>query len=411
MAVIQLVPGLFALLRMRGDRLARIEAAPEERKPDPVSDMARAMHPEELRLTVASVKSENETARTYRLAAAPGAPALPVFQPGQYLSVKATVPGDAPAGASRTSRAYTIASAPREAEGKDGFYEITVRRKPGGFVSPHIFDTWAKGTEVTATGPHGEFCWSPLRDTGEVVALAGGTGITPFLSMMRQWAQDGQGRKLTLLYGCKDPSDELFSEETDELCLRHPDLFRRANTYERLNGGKAGLRQGFLDAAFIREHVPDPESKTYFICGPTVMYRFLRGEFEKLGQLERKQTRFEACGAPDDVTILPGFPKEAKGRVVDMTVRIGNYKTRVAAASTESVLSAVERAGLVLDSRCRSGECGICRSRLICGDVFILPDNDGRRAVDKELGYIHPCSTYPLSDLTIVLPPGKTTQT
>ena len=140
MAVIKLVPGLFALLRMRNDRVSRINAAPAERKPDPISEMARAMHPEELRLVVRSVTQENETARTYRLAAAAPAepPALPVFQPGQYISVKLSIDGI------QTSRAYTIASAPAEAggdsreaggpDGGSGFYEITVRRKPGGFA-------------------------------------------------------------------------------------------------------------------------------------------------------------------------------------------------------------------------------------------------------------------------------------
>ncbi len=66
---------------------------------------------------------------------------------------------------------------------------------------------------------------------------------------------------------------------------------------------------------------------------------------------------------------------------------------------------------MILDSRCRSGECGICRSKLVSGDVFVLPDNDGRREADRDLGYIHPCSTYPLSDVVMIIPPAGAGQT
>jgi len=75
--------------------------------------------------------------------------------------------------------------------------------------------------------------------------------------------------------------------------------------------------------------------------------------------------------------------------------------------SEESVLVALERAGIKAPSKCRSGVCGYCRSRLIQGDVFIPEDTDGRRAQDKKSGYIHPCCSYPLSDMKIEIMPLK----
>ena len=68
------------------------------------------------------------------------------------------------------------------------------------------------------------------------------------------------------------------------------------------------------------------------------------------------------------------------------------------------MLVAIERAGIAAPSKCRSGECGYCRSKLLEGDVFITEDNDGRRAADKKFGFIHPCSSYPLSDLFVEIP-------
>lgn len=403
MSEIKLVPELFALLGMAKARKARIAAADAEQRDDPVSAMAKRMHPEELKLTISDIYGETETARTYRLAPLPGE-ALPVFQPGQYISIKLLVEG------SRVSRAYTISSAPYKAEGKDGYYEITVRKKASGFVSSAIWDTWKVGGSVSATGPHGDFYVSPIRDTKEIVAIAGGAGITPFRSMMKQFAREEPELSVTLLYGCKDPNDVLFEKEIFDIVRSDPKRFIRINTYEDTSG-QPELRKGFIDAALIRESVENPTNKTFFICGPPVMYNFLKKEFMKVGKLERKQTRYEVSGAPDDVTCIPGFSAAIKGKSFRLKVIISGTTHEIPAEATEPILVAIEIAGLVLDSRCRSGECGICRSKLVSGEVFILPDNDGRREADKDLGYIHPCATYPLSDITVMIPPGKAAQT
>jgi ferredoxin len=87
-----------------------------------------------------------------------------------------------------------------------------------------------------------------------------------------------------------------------------------------------------------------------------------------------------------------------------MKVTMHGVTSEIPAQAGESVLVAMERASLASPSLCRSGECGYCRSRLIGGDVFVAPESDDRRAADKQLGFIHPCSTYPLSDLEIETP-------
>ncbi len=401
MARVKFIPGLFAFLRMKNERQVRIRDASREIAPDPISTLAEAMHPGVLKLTVTSVTDENESMKTYRLQPSENSRRLPLFQAGQYLSVKMAAEGGV------TSRAYTISSAPFEAESAAGFYEISVRKKPGGFVSGMIWDLWKPGTAVTATGPHGDFYYLPLRDSKEIVALAGGAGITPFRSMMKQFAREENDIKMILLYGCKDEGDLLFAEEFDELCRRFPHRFNRINTYE--DPGDSALRRGYIDAQFIKENVPLSSEKTFLICGPAVMYEHIEKELEKLGGLERKQMRFELDGQPEDVMRVKGFPAEAARKNVKITVHIGKSVFEIPAKTTESLLVAIERSGLTLDSRCRSGECGICRSKLVSGKVFILPDHDGRRAADRELGYIHPCSTYPLTEVSVIIPPGKET--
>lgn len=70
------------------------------------------------------------------------------------------------------------------------------------------------------------------------------------------------------------------------------------------------------------------------------------------------------------------------------------------------MLVAIERAGIKAPSRCRSGECGWCRARLLSGRVYVPERTDGRRRADIEFGYIHPCSSFAMSDLVLDVPNG-----
>ena len=75
-------------------------------------------------------------------------------------------------------------------------------------------------------------------------------------------------------------------------------------------------------------------------------------------------------------------------------------------SADEPVLVAAERAGICVPERCRSGECGWCRSRLLSGSVYVPARTDGRRRADMEFGYIHPCASFAMSDLVLDVPNG-----
>ena len=66
-----------------------------------------------------------------------------------------------------------------------------------------------------------------------------------------------------------------------------------------------------------------------------------------------------------------------------------------------------QAAGIAAPAHCRSGECGWCHSRLVSGEVYCPKSVDGRREADYIYGYIHPCCSFPLSDLVIEIPPVK----
>ncbi len=137
------------------------------------------------------------------------------------------------------------------------------------------------------------------------------------------------------------------------------------------------------------------------MCGPEAMYRFAEKELEKLG-LDRKHIRRELLGVTKKVWEKTDYPTENKGKTFSAVIRQGSEEHTIPVSADETVLAAIERAGIAAPSRCRSGECGWCRSKPIDGNVYVPAENDeDRRASDKITGYIHPCSAFALSDLVI----------
>jgi len=119
--------------------------------------------------------------------------------------------------------------------------------------------------------------------------------------------------------------------------------------------------------------------------------------------IPESQIRSELSGTPGEVIREEDYPKQVSGKVFSISYSYRCQEGIIQAKASETVLAALERAGLDPDSQCRSGECGFCRSLLLEGEVYILKDGDGRRAADRKYGYFHPCSSYPLSDLKLII--------
>jgi ferredoxin-NADP reductase len=384
-----LVPG-------RKKRIARSLAEPLGL--DPMNKLAQKLHPDIQHLAIAGIKDETQTTKTVRLVADPdsGTRELAYFRAGQYLSLKVEVDGIG------ITRPYSISSAPFEALGASGFYEITVRKEEHGFLTPYIWNNWQVGTKVSSSGPCGFFYHEPLRDTNKIVGLVGGSGITPFRSMAREIVHGELDAQLLLIYGSSDEDDILFYDRFKALEQKAPDKIRVVHVLSCEEVSLEGCEQGFITVETIKKYA-DVESSSFFICGPQAMYKFVEKELAAFN-LPPRRIRREVFGEVKDVALFPDFPQEVVGETFQLRVQIGSVTTEVPAKATETVLVALERANLKPPSQCRSGECGFCRAQLVSGDVYVSPESDGRRAADKQFGYIHPCASYPITDLEIVVP-------
>lgn len=343
------------------------------------------LHPKRLKLNVAEIIKETDFTSTLRLAAASGY--LPPFQAGQYINIFAEIDGV------RTARPYSISSPPNQI----AFYDITVRRVPDGFVSCYLLDQVQAGDILESTGPAGHFYYNPLIHGKDLVFLAGGSGITPFMSMIREVTDRLLDRKIHLFYGCRSQQEAIFHEE----------LLKRAANYANftydlvISDAKAddhGLT-GLLDANLIRSQVGDTSGKTFYLCGPQEMYSFCIPELKKLGVPDRR-IRQEVFGSPSKVHLDPAWPKEIAPETV-FTVKLSNSR-EIPAQANEPLLIALEKAGIVVENSCRSGECSMCRVKLLNGKVFQTSSAKVRQS-DRQAGYIHSCAAYPISDVEIMI--------
>ena len=381
-------PSAFWQLMQR--RKCKMETAPEtvDKSENAPNALAEALHPKVQHMQISTV-TENSGAKTYRLIPdkAKGTAKCAYFQAGQYLSVQVCMDG------CPTSRPYSLTSSPREA--LCGFYEITVKPVVGGAVSNYILSHWSVGTKVTVSAPMGQFTYEPLRDAEHIVGIAGGSGVTPFVSLAKAIADGDEPCSMTLLYGSRKKEETPFYLELAEIAGK-TDRVQVVHIFsdEVYEDAESGL----IRAALIKRYLPQTPYAV-FLCGPEQMMRFVDRELESL-HIEPQRIRHEMQGEAIDPAQFEEYP-EPEEKTVQVTVYNGCREKVMEGTTRETVLRILERNGITPPTSCRSGECGFCRSRLISGNVFIPQSMDKRRQADLLYGYIHPCCTYPSGDLEI----------
>ena len=362
--------------------------------PDPkdhIREIADRVHPGPKTYIVREIRDASPSSKTYRLVPKDGI--RPVFMAGQYMVIHQRI------GESVLTRAYSISSAPSEALSEDGFVEFTVRRNRPYLVPDHLEKNLHVGDEIVVDLPFSDFYYQPLRDSKNVVALAGGSGITPFVSMAKEIAAGKLDISLTILYGSVKHDDVVCFKELSDAEKKADGRIKVVHIMS--DDPEWDGEKGFLSKEIIKKYSGgDP---TYFFCGPRPMYDLVSDILKDM-KVPEKRLRYEAMQQPNDASSIPGFPSENIGKTCSIVVVRGISETTIEAKMDEPVAVSLERAGIPVDCHCRAGECGYCRAKLLSGDIFVSPFGDGRRREDKEMGWFHSCSAYPVNDLRIKLP-------
>lgn len=303
---------------------------------------------------------------------------LEPFKAGQYISLMVNVNGIT------TTRAYSLASSPKDA--LKGFYRITIKRVENGLVSNYMLDEVKVGDELKVSKPAGDFGYLKIRDEENVIGIAGGSGITPFISLAEAIVDGTEDCNLTVFYSVKTLEDIIFKKEIEQFNKKAKRVkFVITLTREE----KEGFLHGHLNREMIEPYIK--EFNTFLMCGPKALYKTMN-EILLDFNIPRKSVHYENFFS----NYIPDEVKTYKLRILTK----GEVKV-VECKSDETLLVSMEKASIEAPSLCRVGECGFCRSILIDGKIKMIGGSQPKALSEND--YIHPCITYPESDVVIKL--------
>jgi len=332
------------------------------------------------------------------------------FRPGQYLTLRQVLGGE------DLRRSYSICASPAEGE-----LRVGVRRVAGGRFSTWLHDHLRAGDTIEVMPPQGRFTL-PDAGTGtgtgtgattdatppgrHVLAIAGGSGITPILSILRTVLEQEPASRVTLLYGNRRIASTLFKEELEDLKNRHLTRFVLHPVFSQ-EQVDSPLGQGRLDAARLAEFfsrlVPLQGVDQAFVCGPHAM----NDEAEAAllaGGLPRDRVHVERFGVPPASGTTGGAaaaaaPASRPGDAAACSLHIlrdGLLRVIPWQDGDGSVLDAAARAGMDVPYSCKSGVCGTCRAHVGEGQVR-MDRNFALELAELAAGFVLTCQAHPLT--------------
>ena len=341
-------------------------------------------------LRVIGMFRETAAVRTFRLATPDGGSIPFTFRAGQFLNLVVDIDGK------HFSRSYTIASPPT----RDSYIELTIKREDNGQVSRFLHDMPISGQTVTVSAPAGRFSFDPLavQETG-VLLIAGGVGITPVMSILRDLTDRCWPGKIDLVFTVRTSTDVIFAEELHLLASRYPNLHIHFTVTRDVAGEWSGHR-GRITRDLLRAAIPDLTDRPAFICGPDAMAKAAREELLSIGVLaERIKLESFTPGSAVDNNANTAT-SDTIDTATSVTITFLKSKTTARLARSKTILEAAENVGVQIDSQCRSGICGTCRTKLSYGRVT-MDVRDALSDADEAEGYILACQAHAAEDVGI----------
>ncbi|MEH7830300.1 1,2-phenylacetyl-CoA epoxidase subunit PaaE [Gemmobacter denitrificans] len=354
--------------------------------------MAR-FHP----LQVTDVRRETRDAVVVTLAPRAEDRALFDFTQGQYLTFRRDFDGE------ELRRSYSICA------GKDeGVLRVGIKRVDGGAFSTWANENLAPGDTIEAMPPMGKF-FTPIDPAADrhYLGFAGGSGITPLLSIIKTVLAQEPLSRFTLVYANRQISTIMFREELEDLKNLHLGRFSVIHVLEQ-EGQEIDLFTGRVDATKMQalfQHWIDPKSvDTAFICGPEPMMLAIAAALRDHG-LSDAQIKFELFAS--------GQPGRARARAVSVQAvppGAGTQATVTLDGATRSfemprqgqtILEAALAARLDAPYSCKAGVCSTCRCKVLEGEVEMAV-NHALEDYEVRAGYVLSCQAQPLSDRVVV---------
>ncbi|MEV6600008.1 ferredoxin--NADP reductase [Actinoplanes sp. NPDC051346] len=320
------------------------------------------------RLRVAQVIAETADAHSLVLSVPPALAGAFGYQPGQYLTVR--VPG----GGGTVARCYSLSSSPHT----DADLKITVKRVRDGQASNWICDHVRAGAELDLAPPAGTFTPASLDD--DLLLLAGGSGITPVMAIIKSVLAHGRGR-LALVYANRDEGSVIFAAELAALRERHADRLTVTHWLDHERGAPRGEDLAPLLSPYAQREA--------FVCGPEPFVVVARQALETAGV------------APERIRVERFDSAVPATRDATAEVTLDGQTHRLPWPAGTRLLDVIISAGLNPPFSCRQGNCGSCACRLLDGEVELV-HNEVLEEEDFAEGYILACQAVSRSDTVVV---------
>jgi 3-ketosteroid 9alpha-monooxygenase subunit B len=291
------------------------------------------------------------------------------YQAGQFCTFRANIEDQ------EVVRCYSMSSSPDIHEE----FATTVKRVPGGTMSNWMIDSLSSGDTIEVMRPAGLFV---LRDSeAPVVAFAGGSGITPVMSLLKTVLAT-TNRQVLLVYANRDRDSVIFASEIERL---------RTTSKGRLEvHSHFDSEAGFLDSEGCITLVGDRAHADFYVCGPGPYMDVVEAALERVG-IAPRQLFIERFVVPGEVpTFLEGSATES------VRFRLNRQRKTIDYLVGDSLLETARRAGLRPPFSCEGGSCATCMALLASGTA-IMRVNNALTPEEVDQGWILTCQAIPTS--------------
>lgn len=316
------------------------------------------------------------------------------YKSGQYLTIKLNID------AKEERRAYSISSCPT----CDDPIQITIKNIDGGLVSSYLVSNVKEGDILEVFPPMGNFVLEPNPETQkQYFMLAGGSGITPLMSMLKTVLFNEPLSKVVLIYSNRFPENIIFKDELEKLAKKYSDRFKiyhfisRANQEDMAYFGR--LEPELFKEIALKHTNGNFDNAEFYLCGPTSLMQSIENlilEFDIPKSKIHKESFVSSNLYDEDEK-----PQHAEYQDHTIKIRVYGQEYDLHVQKEDNIITAGIKNGLIFPYSCQIGACSTCRAMLVKGKVH-MEITEGLTDVEIKQGYILTCQAHPMSDDVLV---------